>query len=368
MPHAYQKSSDLIIHRVSYRTPVGESYNAIDFWRARKVPVRIDLADPKAAQCAQAIALYISGELERRIAFQTRISSGSIQRLAGDISWIIEGLHLISTVPDAGCSQSISNQISLLARRVRWGVPSDTLDLLRVAERHRVPGVGRQRAMALVKKGFQTLQDVLQARSDQLLDILKSSLRVIALKKGIEATTGHNSNAMQAAHVRVAEKFGVEAVVECCYSDIGTAYEKAIYDLLAHVKELSVTVIDDGKRQNVPDLLIKVGSLEALIECKTATKNPALINKEDAWAIIQKAADFDPRIRRVTLGKPAFDETSKNKAAVAHDLTLVENGPFIEAALRLLDKTLSPDKFMLWITAPGISELERLPGEFTYSK
>ena len=55
-------------------------------------------------------------------------------------------------------------------------MPANTLELLRVAERHRVPGVGRQRAMALVKRGLHTLQDVLQAGSDQLLDILKSSL------------------------------------------------------------------------------------------------------------------------------------------------------------------------------------------------
>jgi helicase len=127
-------------------------------------------------------------------------------------------------------------------------------------------------------------------------------------------------------------------------------------------------VIDDGKRQNVPDLLVQLGSVEALIECKSATKNPALINKEDAWAVIQKATDFDRKMRRITLGKPAFDETSKRKAAASTDLTLIENGVFVEAVLRLLQKTLSPEEFMAWITTPGVSELERLPGDITYSK
>jgi helicase len=126
-------------------------------------------------------------------------------------------------------------------------------------------------------------------------------------------------------------------------------------------------VIDDGKRQNVPDLLIKFGDYEALVECKTATKNPALINKEDAWAVMQKATDFAPKLRRITLGKPAFDETSKNKAAASSDLTLVENGVFIEAVLRLLAKTLSPKEFMRWITVPGVSQLDRLPGQATYA-
>jgi helicase len=200
------------------------------------------------------------------------------------------------------------------------------------------------------------------------LDILKSSLRVVALQKGIAATTGHNSSSMQAAHIRVAKELGAESLVERCYLENGTEYEKAVHDLLAFIKAVTVTVIDDGKRQNVPDLLIKLGDLEALIECKTATKNPALINKEDAWAVVQKATDFAPSLRRITLGKPAFDETSKRKAAASTDLTLVENGLFVEAVLRILQRTLSPKEFMDWITVPGVSQLERLPGEVTYSK
>jgi hypothetical protein len=29
---------------------------------------------------------------------------------------------------------------------------------------------------------------------------------------------------------------------------------------------------------------------------------------------------------------------------------------------------LSPEEFMDWITVPGVSQLERLPGQVTYSK
>jgi len=348
--------------------PGAESFNAIDFWRARKVPIKLDLADTKTAQCAQAVALYISGEIERKIARATGLSAGSIQRLASDISWVIDGLHLISTVPDTGCSQGVSNQIDLLARRVRWGVPGDTLDLLRVAERHRVPGVGRQRAMALVKQGFHTLQDVLHAGSEQLLNVLKSALRVTALQNGVAATTGHNSSSMQTAHIRVAKKLGVAELVERCYIENGTQYEQAIYGLLTFSKAFIITIVDDGKRQNVPDLLIHLDGQEVIVECKTATKSPALINKEDAWAVVQKAADFGLNARRVTLGKPAFDETSKSKAATATDLTLIENGLFIEAVLRVLQKSLTPGEFMRWLMVPGVSQLERLPGEMTYTQ
>jgi hypothetical protein len=59
----------------------------------------------------------------------------------------------------------------------------------RVAERHRVPGVGRQRGTELVKLGFHTLQDVLQAGSDQLLDILKKLADGDSTLKGIAVMT-----------------------------------------------------------------------------------------------------------------------------------------------------------------------------------
>lgn len=119
------------------------------------------------------------------------------------------------------------------------------------------------------------------------------------------------NSAMQSTHIRVAKELGAESLVERCYAENGTEYEKAVHDLLVFTKAFTVTVIDDGKRQNVPDLLVRLGKMEALIECKSATKNPALINKEDAWAVVQKAADYDQSMRRITLGKPAFDETSK---------------------------------------------------------
>jgi len=56
------------------------------------------------------------------------------------------------------------------------------------------------------------------------------------------------------------------------------------------------------------------------------------------------------------------------RIAASNDLTLVEHGPFIEAVLRLLAKTLTPQEFMHWITTPGVSELERLSGQATYAQ
>jgi helicase len=344
-----------------------DSVGALNFWQSRKLPVKLDRSDMKLAQCAQAAALYAQGEAERKIAYATGLSAGALHRLSLDVAWVMEGMHRIAVVPEVDCPQTLTNRIAMLARQVRWGVPTSALDILRVAERDHVPGIGRQRAMALVNSGLTTLHDVVSAGSKKLLDILRNSLRVEALIESVTKTIGHNPNSMEKAHIRIAAAFGIESEVADCYSKLGTDYETAILSLLASIPGLATTALDDGSRQNVPDILLKCGDLEALIECKTTTKNPALIKKEEAWAIVQKAADFAAHARRVTLGKPHFDEVSQRKAAVATDITLVDNGTFVEGVLRIHTGQMNPAQFMTWLITPGVTEIERLPGKPTYS-
>lgn len=71
-------------------------------------------------------------------------------------------------------------------------------------------------------------------------------------------------------------------------------------------------------------------------------------------------------MRRVTLGKPAFDETSKKKAAASKDITLIEHSIFMEGLLRVHAGTLPAADFMTWLSSPGVAELERLGGSPTY--
>jgi len=127
-----------------------------------------------------------------------------------------------------------------------------------------------------------------------------------------------------------------------------------------------VTILDDGIRQNVPDLLIELGTQQILLECKTCTKSPPLIKKEEAWAVMQKSSDFERMMHRVTLGKPTFDEISKKKAAASHEITLVDHSAFVEGLLRVHSGTLSPAEFLSWLAAPGVSEIERLAGLPTF--
>jgi helicase len=348
--------------------PSKASYESVTFWGTKQLPVELDRNDLKLAQCAHAITLYAEGLADRKIAHITHVAGGTIHRLALDVAWILDGLHKLSTTPELSCPQTVSNQIAMLARRVRWGAPPEALDVLRVAERHGVPGFGRQRAMGLIAQGIATLHDVLGTAKDKLVQVLRSEPRAQALIDAVSSTVGLGPSRLSSAHRKAGQELGIELLVKACDDTLGTEYEEAIAALMRVEAAWVVTVLDDGTRPNVPDLLIVLGPQQILVECKTCTKSPALIKKEEAWAIAQKAADFDSVMRRVTLGKPAFDETSKKKAAASKDITLVEHSVFMEGLLRVHGGTLSAIEFMTWLGNPGVAELERLGGSPTYNK
>jgi len=347
--------------------PIRKSYDSVSFWTSKKLPIRLDRADIKLAQCAHAISLYVNGIAERKIAYASQLSSGSIHRLAIDVAWVLEGLHKLASVPDLGCPQTLGNQIAMLARRAKWGAPAEALDVLRLAERHSVPGFGRQRAMALISIGISTVHSIIDTAKSKLSEILRSDQRAQALLDAASSTVGVEPNRLMATHARLAKDLGIERIVEACNQELGINYEKAIVALLQVEVSWIVKLLDDANRQNVPDLLIQLGEIHILLECKTCSKSPPLIKKEEAWAILQKGADFEKTMSRVTLGKPAFDETSKKKAAASYDITLVEHSVFLEGLLRVHAGSLEPAEFLKWLASPGFAEMERLGGVPTFS-
>lgn len=347
--------------------PIERSYDSTVFLSGKYLFQPLDRTNNQLNQCVHALTLYIEGLAERKISFNTKISSGGVHRLAIDVSWVLDGLHRLACAPDVGCSQQVANSIAMLSRRIRWGAPAEILDVIRVAERNSVPGFGRQRAMALLNSGLKNFHDILNYGKEKLLSILKNEHRTNALLVAINGSAGLGSVRFEQAHCRVAKKLGLEQDAQDCYVKLGVDYDIAIEKFLQAESNWKVTRLDDGKRQNVPDILISLGNLELLIECKTCTKKPPLINKEDAFAVLQKAVDFDAKMRRVTLGKPAFDEHSKIKARASADITLVEHPIFMEGVLRVHTGSITPIEFLQWLGTPGVTELDRLPGKATYA-
>jgi helicase len=221
--------------------------------------------------------------------------------------------------------------------------------------------------MMLIAQGITTLHDLVATAKDKLTQLLRSDQRAQALLDAAFSTLGYGRDRLAFSHARIAKSLGIEPLLNACEDEIGVRYEEAITKLLRVENSWIVTALDNGKRQNVPDILIELADAKILMECKTCTKSPQVINKEDAWAVVQKSSDFEEDMKRVTLGKPVFDETSKKKAAASHDLTLVEHSAFIEGLLRVHAGTLQPREFLDWLGVPGIAEIDRLAGVPTFA-
>jgi helicase len=327
-----------------------------------------DRTNAQVTQNVHAMGLFIQGEAERKIRFSTGVSAGNLHRLSVDVAWILDGLGCVSGVADLGFPQVLTNNIGMLARRVRWGAPAEALDMLRIANRRSVPGFGRQRVMALIANGLATVMDVVGAGRERLVKLLGGERRTDALLASLSDTFDSSAVNLGPTHLQLGQELGMRGKVARCNDAIGAEYDDAIYELLKEELNWSVDKLDDGKRQNVPDIQLRLSNTTLLIECKTVTKKPPLIAKEEAWAVMQKAADYDSKMKRVTLGKPDFDEQSKKNAAASPSITLVRHGVFMEGLMRVLSGRLLASDFVAWLAEPGVTDLSRLPGTPTYAE
>lgn len=336
------------------------------FWAGEQLISHLDRTNSRLNQCAHAISLFCAGQNERTIRFNTNITSGNTHRLAIDVSWVLDGLKRITSTPSLGFPQTLTNKLGMLSKRIKWGAPAEALDLIRVGHNRNVPGFGRQRAMALLAQGFSSFTDILSVPLTKLIELVRNKTRAESLVAAIGDVVGQEYSRSQKLHESVAQDLGIKNTVQECNEKFNTEYEGAIIRLLEVEQSWQVRKLDDGKAQNEPDIMVTFGDVSVIIECKTATKKPPLVSKEDAWAVLQKAGHYDKSIPRITLGKPGFDETCKKKAAAASDITLVEHSAFMEGLLRVHAGAVKPMEFLKWLSAPGLAEIDRLSGLKTY--
>ena len=217
------------------------------------------------------------------------MTAGSVHRLAADVAWVLDGLRAIAAVPDLSCPQRVGNSLGMLARRIRWGATTETLDIIRIAERARVPGFGRQRAMALNRNGVETLEQIVDLGIDNLSEIVGNRHRAIALVQAIEKEIEITPNRFGSVHQKLATQLGIEEIVSDCNTKMEEDYEDAIVRLLKTKEEWQVTVRDDGKRKNEPDVLMSLAETSILLEHASAVMTAhfqhtgSSTEPEDGW-------------------------------------------------------------------------------------
>lgn len=337
------------------------SHEADGLIRSCTLLVRPDFTSffKKNNQAVLASFLFMSGEAERRIAPRTGIPSGQIHRMASDISWVIDGMQKIAAVKSVGCSQVVMNKLSLLSRKISFGAPTEIIDVIKVAQKGRVPGFGRQRALSLLKARIVTQEDILNTAPDILEKLLSSKERATSLLQAIENQPTNPYEKSQRRHIRVATSIGIQNIIEQCYLALGNDYEDAIERLLRESTPWEITKLDDGKRQGVPDFMITNSGNTLVLECKTCTKKPPHINKEEAFAVLIKAADIKDA-HKITLGKPGFETFAEGKACASTELTLLRHSDLIEAVLLIRLGVVTHEDAFQWLLEPGVAEIERL--------
>ncbi|MRW83720.1 DEAD/DEAH box helicase [Pseudoduganella sp. FT26W] len=311
------------------------------------------------AHCVYALFLYISGEIERKIGASSGVPSGQVHRFAVEVAWMLNGLRHIAAVPSLGVSQKVMNQLKILTRRVELGVPMELTDLLAIAQKARVPGFGRQRALALRRAGLCEPSKILDAAFDDIERILANSDRARLLLQAIERSESDPYKRAERKHRKFAQPLGLVQLVDDLYAKLGNDYEDPVEQILRLETGWHVQKIDDGVRQGVPDFMLTFGERSLVLECKTTTKRPPLINKEEAFAVLHKAADI-ANVHKVSLGKPSFDTFSESKACASVEITLLKHSDFVEAMLLLRSGALTAADVFDWLMEPGVSELERL--------
>lgn len=341
----------------AYRnSPAANAWRAVTSCEPFFSPIHAHNYD-RVANAAFALNLWIEGMRERQLRHEMdRISYGQLHALASDAAWILEGLTQVLRVPELGIDGAVTSRLSLLTGRTRHGVPSDLLDLMAAAQTFSVPGFGRQRAMAVREEGLSDPNDLISTSVERVAEVVGGRPRAEALVHAVAEAHGRLLEGWKVRHVRRASQHPDRVrIMEVSYDATGTDYETAMEEILGSL-DWSVRKLDDGKRQGVPDFLIQWRGRSMVVECKTKQSNEALINKEDAFAVLAKSVDINAD-HRVTVGKPDFSAFCREKAAGARNVTLVPHYCLAEFILRVWEDVLLTEDVFNWLLKPGVAEI-----------
>jgi helicase len=313
---------------------------------------------PQVDNATLAISMWCDGVSEPDLlrAVPT-IRYGMLQTLAHDVAWIFDGMAALLSSPAVDADRRLVTEFELFARRVRLGVTLNAVDVLSAAKDASVPGFGRHRAMALANADVSEPSKLLVAKLDLLSRLVESAARAESL---IEAIANYFSKPIEYWKNRqTAAAAGMRAdveLIESLYEQDGVAYEDLVFELFRRM-DLSPEKYDDGKRQGVPDIRLRLSCGDVYIECKSREKRKnSPISTEDAYAVLAKGNDLSAA-HFITVGKPDFNSHAKKKATSAGAITLISHRVLVQAYLAYFSKKVPKHKIEEWLCAPGVATL-----------
>lgn len=330
-------------------------------------PDSVDNYD-KVTNATYGVYRWSKGVSERQLRNEMPpISYGQLHVLSSDVAWIVEGMSKILSTPGVCPNNTLSTKLHILSEKIRYGVVDEAIDIMKASQLHDVPGLGRQRAMALVAKGIYEPNTIVNTTLEKLKDILESEDRARFLLEAISKLFSKKISYWKNLHIRKAKELGCDTkLIEASYEKVGTEYEDPI-SCIAKEFGWGVEKLDSGKRQGVPDLMLTCNNSSILLECKTKDKDDATIKKEDAFAVLTKGVDINAD-HFATIGKPDFCSFSKSKAGGSNKITLIPHFAFVEAYLLWKKGEVSSDQVFKWLLTPGLASVESIRNISNFSK
>jgi hypothetical protein len=248
----------------------------------------------------------------------------------------------LARLPDLGFDIRISSYLSVIAKRLLFGVPETGVALSEVV-RNRIAlgvelnGVGRGRIMDLLRAGYDDLTKIVETEDVKLAGVLRNVDQARNLKLGVARYVDRLSRSMLAIHTIRSKRFSCNEIVKRVYDELGTAFEIAVHDLLQAIGT-KPELLDERKTPGCADILLPTDSGNIEIECKTRAKG--LVTNAEAFEVLGKTVVGPKPISYVTIGKPGFvDVAIKN--SYCNGVTLISHKIVVEAAIMVLEKRKS---------------------------
>ncbi len=159
--------------------------------------------DMSAVKTAAVLKLWIEEASEDLIYGEWGVHSGDLLAAVDTAEWIASAIARIS--PHIGLSEDFQMSLETLASRIRYGVKTELLQLVRI------PGVGRVRARILFDNGFRSLEDLSAATPQQLMRL---HLIGPSVARQILEYLGRIDEALSLAHKESIERRGLLAFLD----------------------------------------------------------------------------------------------------------------------------------------------------------
>ena len=259
---------------------------------------------------------------------------GIIKRNAETIGWIMKGMARIAEKPLFNLPYEFVRFLRILAERLFQGVPESALSIMRM----KMPQVQRHRAIALAETGFKTIDQIIEAKPEDLMKAKGISEKLaLQIKKSVENYIDDKNLFAYHRQRRTAQSLGKNpTIIDRLYTEKGDNFGRVVNEIFKDYLGLSSAFVGDASEHEV-DVVIETKEGKIAVEAKRLERRN--VSAREAEEVIGKGARHKP-IAHVTVGYPDFADEAMRNAPMAK-VTLLSASVVGELLIAFWEKKVS---------------------------